>query len=150
VFRQNAGASHTILKEPSSNFPVRESYSALAFFRSNLVLVEADNSHHKIPDREITCTTRALLCKIAGVSRPKIPDRETDSIGTFVRERRRAGRLTQPELAALAGVGLRFIVELERGKRTLRMDTVNAVLRVFGKKLGIVDAPRESKSELEE
>jgi hypothetical protein len=29
------------------------------------------------------------------------------------------------------------------------MDTVNAVLRVFGKKLGIIDAPRESKSELE-
>jgi hypothetical protein len=47
-------------------------------------------------------------------------------------------------------VGLRFIVELERGKPTLRMDTVNAVLRVFGKKLGIVDAPRKSKSELEE
>jgi hypothetical protein len=61
VFRQNAGASHTILKEPSSNFPVRESYSALAFFRSNLILAEADNSHHKIPDREIILHTGALL-----------------------------------------------------------------------------------------
>jgi y4mF family transcriptional regulator len=81
--------------------------------------------------------------------RPEIPDRERDSIGSFVRERRRASRLTQPELAALAGVGLRFIVELERGKPTLRMDTVNAVLGVFGKKLGIVDAPRKEKSELE-
>jgi y4mF family transcriptional regulator len=81
---------------------------------------------------------------------PKIPERETNSIGSFVRKRRRASRLTQPELAALAGVGLRFIVELERGKRTLRMDTVNAALRVFGKKLGIVDSPRDEKPELEE
>ena len=79
----------------------------------------------------------------------KFPIGKETRIGSFVRERRRASRLTQPEFAALAGVGLRFIVELERGKPTLRMDTVNAVLRVFGKKLGIVDAPRKEKSELE-
>lgn len=79
----------------------------------------------------------------------KVPDRETKEIGFFVRERRRAGGLTQPELAELAGVGLRFIVELERGKRTLRIDTVNAVLRVFGKRLGVVEALRESESESE-
>ena len=68
-------------------------------------------------------------------------------MASFVRERRRAGGLTQPELAALAGVGLRFIVDLERGKRTLRMDTVNAVLGVFGKMVGVVDAPRKPQGE---
>jgi y4mF family transcriptional regulator len=68
------------------------------------------------------------------------PDRE--SVAAFVRRRRRANGLTQRELAELAGVGLRFVSELERGKPTLRVGKVDAVLRVFGKRLGVVDAPR--------
>jgi y4mF family transcriptional regulator len=40
--------------------------------------------------------------------------------------------MTQEELAAKAGVGLRFIRELEQGKETLRMDKVNQVLALFG------------------
>ena len=50
--------------------------------------------------------------------------------------------MTQRDLAELAGVGTRFISELERGKKTLRMDAVTRVLPVFGKTLGLVDAPR--------
>ncbi len=48
--------------------------------------------------------------------------------------------MTQQELAELAAVGLRFLKELEQDKPTLRMDTLNAVLAVFGKRLGAVDA----------
>jgi y4mF family transcriptional regulator len=40
--------------------------------------------------------------------------------------------MTQEELAAKAGVGLRFIRDLEQGKETLRMDKVNQVLALFG------------------
>lgn len=65
------------------------------------------------------------------------------SIGGFVRKRRQASNLTQQELGELAGVGTRFISELERGKPTLRMDAVNRVLRVFGRMLGHVEAPRD-------
>jgi y4mF family transcriptional regulator len=64
-------------------------------------------------------------------------------IGEFVRRRRQAGKLTQTELGELAGVGLRLISELERGKPTLRIDAVNKVLRTFGMMLGPVEAPRE-------
>ena len=64
------------------------------------------------------------------------------SVAHFVRERRRANRLTQAGLGELAGVGRRLIVELEQGKPTMRMDLVNAVLSVFGKRLGVVVAPR--------
>jgi len=70
------------------------------------------------------------------------PDREASPIASFVRERRTANGLTQRELAELAGVGPRAIWDMERAKPTLRTDVVNAVLRVFGKTLGIVDAPR--------
>lgn len=58
---------------------------------------------------------------------------------TFIKERRRAEGLTQSELAEMAGVGLRFIRDLEQGKASLRMDKVDQVLKLFGKKLGPVD-----------
>ena len=70
------------------------------------------------------------------------PDREASTIASFVKERRTANGLTQRELAELAGVGPRAIWDLECGKPTIRTDVVNAVLRVFGKTLGVVDAPR--------
>lgn len=60
-------------------------------------------------------------------------------IGAYVRERRKANGLTQCELGELAGVGTRFVSELERGKTTVRLDAVERVLAVFGKRLGVVD-----------
>lgn len=47
-------------------------------------------------------------------------------------------KLTQPELAEKAGVGLRFIRELEQGKESLRLDKVNQVLQLFGYQVGAV------------
>lgn len=65
------------------------------------------------------------------------------SISTLVKEKRKAAGLTQTELAAKAGVGLRFIRDLEQGKAALRTDTVNKVLFLFGKCLGPIDLPRD-------
>ena len=64
-------------------------------------------------------------------------------ISEFVIERRKEVGLTQIELARKAGVGLRFVRDLEQGKASLRTDTVNKVLALFGKCLGPVDMPRE-------
>lgn len=64
-------------------------------------------------------------------------------IADLVGEKRRGSGLTQAELAAKAGVGLRFIRDLEQGKSSLRTDTVNKVLFLFGKCLGPVDLSRE-------
>ena len=41
---------------------------------------------------------------------------------------RKAAGLTQAQLAKRAGVGLRFIRELEQSKPTVRLDKVNQVL----------------------
>ena len=60
-------------------------------------------------------------------------------LSAFVKEKRNAVRLTQPELAEKAGVGLRFLRELEQGKETLRIDKVNQVLRLFGYEVGPVE-----------
>jgi len=64
-------------------------------------------------------------------------------IAEYIKEARKQNGLTQPDLAIKAGVGLRFIRELESGKPTVRMDKVNQVLSLFGKELGVVDTPRE-------
>ncbi len=50
--------------------------------------------------------------------------------------------LTQEDLSYKSGVGLRFVRDLEQGKKTLRMDKVNAVLALFGKELGVVEQQR--------
>jgi y4mF family transcriptional regulator len=64
-------------------------------------------------------------------------------LGEFVRRRRRANSLTQAQLALLAHVGRRFVSDLENGKATLALDKVDLVLKVFGKRLGLVDRERE-------
>jgi len=57
---------------------------------------------------------------------------EESSLSSFVKYNRRELKLTQEELAEKAGVGLRFIRDLEQGKESLRMDKVNQVLKLFG------------------
>jgi len=39
-------------------------------------------------------------------------------------------------------VGLRFIRDIEQGKTSFRTDTINRVLRLFGKTLGLIDMKR--------
>lgn len=65
--------------------------------------------------------------------------REENNISIFVKKERRLANLTQKELALKAGVGLRFIRDMEQGKTSLMTDTVNKVLKLFGKVLGPVD-----------
>ncbi len=59
-------------------------------------------------------------------------------LSKFVKQKRNSAKLTQPELAEKAGVGLRFLRELEQGKETLRLDKVNQVLKLFGYQVGAV------------
>lgn len=66
------------------------------------------------------------------------PKGYTMSLSDFVKDKRKTVKLTQPELAEKAGVGLRFIRELEQGKETLRLDKVNQVLQLFGYEVGAV------------
>ncbi|OQY39071.1 MAG: transcriptional regulator [Candidatus Cloacimonetes bacterium 4572_65] len=59
-------------------------------------------------------------------------------IAQFVKYRRKLAGYTQKDLSEKSGVGLRFIRELEQGKKTLRLDKVNEVLRMFGHEVGVV------------
>jgi y4mF family transcriptional regulator len=64
------------------------------------------------------------------------------SLGNEIKELRKRARLSQMELAERAGVGLRFVRELERGKETVRLDKVNQVLRLLSREVGVVKHER--------
>lgn len=65
---------------------------------------------------------------------------DATTIGAAVRQARKAYGLTQSQLAGLAGTGLRFVSELERGKPNVALDKVLAVLAVLGLRLQAVGA----------
>jgi y4mF family transcriptional regulator len=60
------------------------------------------------------------------------------TLSEFIKNKRNNVKLTQPELAKKAGVGLRFLRDLEQDKPTLRLDKINQVLQLFGHELGPV------------
>ena len=60
------------------------------------------------------------------------------TLSQYVKDLRKQYHLTQEDLAEKAGVGLRFVRDLEPGKNTLRMDKVNQVLSLFGAELAPV------------
>ena len=68
-------------------------------------------------------------------------------LGAITRQARQAQGLRQEQLAAAAGVGVRFIVELERGKTTVRLSKVLAVLDALGYHLRVV-GPSPNGTEL--
>ena len=53
-------------------------------------------------------------------------------IAEFVKTERKKAGLTQEEFAMRSGLGLRFVRDLEQGKKTVRMDKVNQALAMFG------------------
>lgn len=64
--------------------------------------------------------------------------KKINPIASFLRAKRKKLNLTQIELAEKAGVGIRFIRELEQGKETLQLNKVNQVLQLFGHEAGPV------------
>jgi HTH-type transcriptional regulator/antitoxin HipB len=58
-------------------------------------------------------------------------------IGQLVRRRRKEAGMTLKDAAALAGVGVRFLSELERGKPTLQLGLAISVLQLFGLELHV-------------
>lgn len=63
------------------------------------------------------------------------------ALGQALRAARRALGLTQSELALAAGVGLRFVVDLEAGKPTLRLAQVLRVINALGGQLSLAGLP---------
>ena len=61
----------------------------------------------------------------------------TQQLGEALRTARKQLGLTQSQLALAAGVGLRFIVDLEAGKPTLRLENVLRVIETLGGEISL-------------
>jgi y4mF family transcriptional regulator len=71
-----------------------------------------------------------IFSRSGNIMRPRYPT--PADIGDLVRTTRKAAGLRQDELAGAAGVGLRFIVDLEAGKPTAQLGKVLEVLAALG------------------
>ena len=69
--------------------------------------------------------------------------RSPSDFGKQVRLARKAQGLTQAELASIAGVGTRFVSDLERGKETAQLGLALALARLVG--IDFVAKPRRSR-----
>ena len=58
--------------------------------------------------------------------------KNAEDLGRVVREARKAQKLSQNDLAGMAGTGRRFIVDLEKGKETAQLGKVLRVLATLG------------------
>ena len=67
--------------------------------------------------------------------------RSPQQLGDALRSARRQLKLTQPQLALAAGVGVRFIVDLEAGKPTLRLENVLRVIDALGGEIQLSGLP---------
>ena len=68
------------------------------------------------------------------------------SLSCYVKQMRKQYGLTQIDLSEKSGVGLRFIRDLEQGKKSLRMDKVNQLLSLFGAELAPVTINRNEQN----
>ncbi|RCX23891.1 helix-turn-helix transcriptional regulator [Thioalbus denitrificans] len=69
-----------------------------------------------------------------------------EDIGRCVRDQRKAQGATQSDLAALCGVGIRFISELENGKPTAELGKVLQLLKCLGLEISARPRHWESRS----
>lgn len=67
--------------------------------------------------------------------------RSPQQLGHALRAARKQFGLTQPQLALAAGVGVRFIVDLEAGKPTLRLENVLWVIDALGGEIQLSGLP---------
>ena len=61
-----------------------------------------------------------------------------ENIVKFVKENRKMLGLTQARLAMYAGVSTKFIIQLEQGKKTLKLVKILEVLRILGGTIDVI------------
>ena len=71
---------------------------------------------------------------------------ETSELGCIIKRVRQQSGLTQEALACVAGVGIRFVRELEAGKKTCQLGKALHILQMLGIKVDL-QLPRTLEGE---
>jgi y4mF family transcriptional regulator len=70
-----------------------------------------------------------------------------EQIGRLIRETRKSLGVTQKNLALTSGTGLRFIIDLEKGKETCEIGKALRVLQTLGINMTLTPPPAPPKEE---
>jgi HTH-type transcriptional regulator/antitoxin HipB len=95
--------------------------------RSGIMSCSEASSVAKFPEREIQQAMTSI--------------HSPQQLGDAIRIARKQLALTQPQLALAAGVGVRFVVELEAGKPTVRLAQVLRVIDALGGEITLNGLP---------
>ena len=68
-------------------------------------------------------------------------------IGKLIRETRKRLGVTQRDLALTSGTGLRFVIDLEKGKETCQIGKALTILNTLGIKVTLTPPPAPSKED---
>jgi len=67
------------------------------------------------------------------------------NIGKLIRDTRKRLGVTQRDLALTSGTGLRFVIDLEKGKETCQIGKALTILNTLGIKVTLTPPPPPSK-----
>ena len=67
-----------------------------------------------------------------------------------IRKHRKAAKLTQQQLAEMAGVGKTVVFDIEKGKKTIKLDTLRKVLKVLNIKVQLISPLQNNQTNLNE
>ena len=67
----------------------------------------------------------------------------TEQIGRLIRDTRKKLGVTQKALALTSGTGLRFVIDLEKGKETCEIGKALTILHTLGIKLSLTPPAKE-------
>lgn len=68
-------------------------------------------------------------------------------LGEIVRETRKKLGVTQKDLALTSGTGLRFVIDLEKGKETCQIGKALTILHTLGIRLALTPPSSPAKEE---
>ena len=74
---------------------------------------------------------------------------EPKKLASTIRMHRKAARLSQLQLAEMAGVGKTVIFNIEKGKETVQLDTLRKILKVLNIKVQFVSPLMNNRQTIE-
>ena len=75
---------------------------------------------------------KTKIIPIGNINHEPVQIHSTEDLGSLLRSRRKKQKMTQSDLAALAGTGVRYIVDLEKGKPTARIGPALKLIQWLG------------------
>ena len=63
---------------------------------------------------------------------------EPETLASVIRKHRKAANLSQMQLAEMAGVGKTVVFDIEKGKETVKLDTLRKILKILNIKVQLI------------